>query len=96
VKDESVTLQLTFTTVPASVTVSHLGKPIWNEKPAQPEMERELRLEYPKEGIDLQFDIEWPDQALCAMRATFTDPEKTQHEKSVWGRGSVSEVLTFP
>jgi hypothetical protein len=95
-KAAPVRLQLTFTAVPTSVKVLHLGKEIWTETPGKAEMERTFQLEYPKEGIDLQFDIEWPGEGICAMRASLTDPEKTVHEKSVWGHGAVSEVLTFP
>lgn len=94
--ESTVRLQLTFTSVPTSVKVLHLGKEVWRvDSPAQ-DVEKELRMEYPKEGVDLQFDVEWPGDALAAMKVTFTDPEGTSHEKSVWGRGSVSEVLTFP
>ena len=94
--DSAVRLQLTFTSVPTSVKVLHLGQEVWRvESPAQ-DVEKELRMEYPKEGVDLQFDVEWRGDALAAMKVVFTDPEGTPHEKSVWGRGSVSEVLTFP
>jgi hypothetical protein len=92
----AIHLQLTFTATPASVKVLHLGAEIWSvEMPAQ-ELEKDFKLEYPKEGVDLQFDIEWPGDTLSAMKVVLTKPDGTQIEKSVWGRGSTSEVLTFP
>jgi hypothetical protein len=47
--------------------------------------------------VDLQFHIEWSDDApLAAMRAKLTDPAGDNHEKSLWGKGVVDDVLTFP
>ena len=92
----AVSLQLTFTALPTSVRVLHLGVEIWKENPSSAEIERELKMEFPKEGVDLQFEIEWPGESLAAMRAVLTDPEGNTYEKSVWGSGSVTEVLTFP
>lgn len=92
----SVRLQLSFTTSPSSVTVRHLGQEIWKISSPEAETEKEFSLEYPKEGVDLEFDVEWPGDTLSAMRVVLTDPEGTAHEKSVWGQGETSEVLTFP
>jgi len=96
---EEIGLQLTFTLVPKSVKVRHLDREIWSETAPAAAMERSLKLPYPDEGIDLQFQIEWPGGAsapLAAMRATLTDPAGDAHEKSVWGQGGVDAVLTFP
>jgi hypothetical protein len=94
---KEIGLRLTFTLVPKSVKVLHLGKEVWGETAPSAELERTLKLTYPDEGIDLQFLVEWPAEApLAAMRATLTDPAGDAHEKSVWGQGSVEEVVTFP
>ena len=94
---KEVGLRLAFTLVPKSVTVLHLGKEVWSETAPTAELERTLKLAYPDAGIDLQFQIEWPaDAPLAAMRATLTDPAGDAHEHSVWGQGSVDEVVTFP
>ena len=97
VEAREVGLKLTFTLVPKSVKVLHLGQEVWVETAPQAELEQTLQLAYPDEGIDLQVQIEWPaDAPLAAVRVTLTDPAGEAHEKSVWGRGSVEEVVTFP
>ena len=97
VEAKEVGLRLTFTLVPKSVKVLHLGHEVWSETAPAAEMERTLKLAFPAEGVDLQFQIEWPaDAPLAAMRATLTDPAGDAHEKSVWGQGSVEETVTFP
>ena len=97
VEAKEVGLRLAFTLVPKSVKVLHLGKEVWSETAPVAELEHTLKLAYPDAGIDLQFQIEWPAGApLAAMRATLTDPAGDAHEHSVWGQGSVDEVVTFP
>jgi len=94
---KAIQLHLTFTTVPKSVVVRHLEEEVWKVSAPQAELEQTLSLDYPDEGIDLQFHIEWPDDApLSAMRVQLTDPAGDTHEKSVWGKGTVDEVVTFP
>ena len=60
-------------------------------------MERKLQLAFPKEGIDLQFQIEFPEATtLAAVRVRLNDPDGNALEKSLWGTGRIDEVLTFP
>ena len=95
--EQEIGLGLTFTLVPKSVKVLHLGQEVWSESAPTAELERKLKLAYPAEGVDLQFAIEWPaDAPLAAMRAKLTDPVGDVHEKSVWGTGSTVEAVTFP
>lgn len=95
--EKEIGLGLAFTLVPKSVKVLHLGQEVWSESAPTAEMERKLKLAFPAEGIDLQFQIEWPaGTPLAAMRATLTDPAGDAHEKSVWGTGSTEETVTFP
>jgi hypothetical protein len=94
---KAIGLQLTFTVVPKSFAVRHLEKDVWMENTPQASNEREVSLVFPEKGVDLVFHIEWPvDAPLAAARVRLTDPAGDIHEKSVWGRGSVDEVLTFP
>jgi hypothetical protein len=94
---KAIQLHLTFTTVPKSVTVRHLEEDVWKVSAPQIDQEQQISLDYPDEGIDLQFHIEWPDDGpLSAMRVQLTDPAGDIHEKSVWGKGTVDEVVTFP
>ena len=95
--EKEIGLGLAFTLVPKSVKVLHLGQEVWSESAPTAEMERKLKLAFPAEGIDLQFQIEWPaGTPLAAMRAKLTDPVGDVHEKSVWGTGSTVEAVTFP
>ena len=94
---KEIELQLSFTIVPKTVRVLHLGKEVWRDAAPTAEIERKLRVPFPKEGVDLQFEVEFPDaSSLAAMRARLTDPAGETHEKSLWGTGRIDEVLTFP
>ncbi len=97
VEGKAIGLQLDFTTPPKSFAVRHLEKDVWVDSAPQSQMERELPLVFPENGVDLVFHFEWPDDApLAAARVRLTDPHGDVHEKSVWGQGTVDEVLTFP
>lgn len=94
---KAIGLHLTFTTVPKSFVIRHLDKEIWKVTAPEADMEQQVKLDYPDEGVDLQLHIEWADDApLSALRVRLTDPAGDQHEKSVWGKGIVDEVVTFP
>jgi hypothetical protein len=94
---KAIELHLTFTTVPKSFVVRHLENDVWKETAPQADMDKSVTLEYPPEGIDLQFHIEWPaDVPVSAMRAQLTDPNGDTHDKSLWGKGTTDDVLTFP
>jgi hypothetical protein len=95
--EQEIGLKLECTAAPKSVKVLHLGQEVWSEAAPTASMEHTLKLAYPAEGIDLQFQIEWPaDAPLTAVRVTLTDPAGDDHAKSIWGQGTVDEVLTFP
>ena len=94
---KAIGLQLTFTTAPKALAVRHLETDVWTEPSPTAEMEHEVQIPYPKQGVDLQFHIEWPeDSAWAAARVRLTDPDGEIREKTVWGKGAVDEVLTFP
>ncbi len=94
---KAIHLQLDFTLAPKKVQVLYLGKEIWSETCPAAGMERDLSLVYPDQGVDLQFHVEWPEEApLAAMRAKLTDPAGDTHDKSLWGTGPTDDVLTFP
>jgi hypothetical protein len=97
VEAKAIHLQLDFTLAPKKIRVLHLGQEVWSEDAPAAEIERDLKIVYPDQGVDLQFHIEWPEDApLAAMRAKLTDPAGDTHEKSLWGKGVVDDVLTFP
>ena len=94
---KAIGLHLTFTAVPKSFVIRHLDHDVWKEDTPNSDMEHQVSLHYPDEGIDLQFHVEWPDDApLSAMRVQLTDPAGDTHDKTAWGKGVVDEVVTFP
>jgi hypothetical protein len=94
---QAVHLSLTFTLPPRGVKVRHLGKEVWAEASPTGEIEHDLTLPWPGEGIELQFLIDWPSDApLAAARVRVTDPAGREHERSIFAQGPADEVLTFP
>lgn len=94
---KAIGLQLEFTAVPKRFVVKHLEKEVWTQNAPEASMETSVPLKFPESGVDLVFHIEWAEDApLAAARVRLTDPKGETHEKSVWGRGTVDEVLTFP
>jgi hypothetical protein len=87
---------MNFTTPPARFSVLSLGKEVWTDSAPAAEAEHDLSLVFPKEGVDLQFDLAWPDGTRAAARVRLTAPDGTTYEKFIWGEGAASEVLTFP
>jgi len=93
---QSVHLQIDFTTPPKSFRLLSLGKEVWSDPAPSDEIEHDLTLAYPKEGVDLQFEVGWPENVRSSARVRLTDPQGVEHEKGVWGTGPTTEVLTFP
>ncbi len=90
-------LALSFTAQPKSVSMSHLGKPVWSKAGPGLQEECDLSLAWPTQGVELLFHVEWPaDAPLAAMRVKLTDPADSELERSLWGRGVAEEVLRFP
>ncbi len=90
-------LVLSFTTPPKRVSIQHLGKPVWQKERPEAREECELELPWPKEGGELRFTVEWPEESpLAAMRAVLTEPNGNELERSLFGRGPVDKVLGFP
>ena len=93
-------LRLTFSAVPESFAVSHLGKVVWADG-AHPshttDVSRDFALPFPKEGVDLAVKVKWAaDAGEAAVRLRLTDPDGNAHDKTVWGRDEMEEVVTFP
>ena len=90
-------IALSFTTAPARVSISHLGKSVWSKAAPGSEEELDVPLPWPKEGIELLFRVEWAEAApLSALRVKLTDPADNELERSLWGRGVAEDVLRFP
>ncbi len=93
---KSFGIRLTFSHLPRELRVLHLGTNVWTEVPTAAELERVLKVEYPDEGIELEFQIAWPEDVTGAMRIRATDPSGQNHDRTIWGRGNTEEVAAFP
>jgi hypothetical protein len=94
---QPVHLAFSFTLAPQGVKVRHLGKEVWAAANPSADIEHDLMLPWPKEGIDLQIQIDWPAAApLAAAQVTVTDPTGHEHLRSIFSKGPADEVLTFP
>jgi hypothetical protein len=94
--EQKVPVELRFTTPPKSVRIQHLGKVIWSADEPGTSADAELTLAWPKEGIDLLVEIDWPDDApLSAARVVLTDPDNNERTETIWGTGRKNKVLTF-
>ena len=93
-----VHLAVTFAQEPLRFQVSYLGKPIWQvDRVTAPAMENQIAMSYPKEGVDLEFKVEWPPGTpLTAARLSVAANENEPVEKTLWGAGKIDDVLTFP
>ena len=92
-----VRIALTFSSPAKKAAILHLGREVWSK--TQPGLEEEATFDipWPKEGVELQALVEWPEGSpAAAMRVRVTDPARNQHDRSIWGRGSADEVLVFP
>lgn len=90
-------LLLAFTSKPARVAITHLGREVWKKEGLEAEEELELEIQWPEQGGELVFRVEWPEgNPLAAMRARLTDPRDVEIERSLWGAGPVEAVLNFP
>lgn len=93
---KEATLQLTFTAAAHRIAVLHLGEEVWSDASRALEGTKVLKLAWPKEGVELDFRIEWPAGPPAAARVLLTAPDGEAHERTIWGAGPAQEVLTFP
>ena len=91
-----VGLRLTFSAAPENFSVSHLGKVVWAGASHGTDESHDLALPFPKEGVDLVVKVKWRGDAEGAVRLRLTDPDGNGHDKTIWGRGEMEEVVTFP
>jgi hypothetical protein len=91
-----VQLQVSFTTAPTEFRVLSLGELVWKATAPGQTVEHELTLAFPKEGIDLQCEADWPAGTRAAAQVKLTDPDGADHTKYLWGEGASFDVLTFP
>ena len=83
-------------TSPFRFQVSYLGRVVWEgtDDSAEKESTKDLDIDFPNEGIDLAVDVTWATKGLAAAEISLT-VEGTEMHKTVWGKGSASDVVTF-
>jgi len=93
-----VHLEVAFARKPLRFAVSYLGKPIWqSEMVTALTAEKDIAMNYPKEGVDLEYNVVWPPGTpLCAARLSVAANDAEPVEKTLWGAGQVDDVLSFP
>lgn len=95
VAKKPVRLAITATAAPFRFEVSHLGRVIWRGESAASRADAEVPLVVPAEGVDLALKAEWAAGQTAAVRLAVSVDGDAPVERTVWGDGSVDEVLTF-
>jgi hypothetical protein len=95
-KTRKIHLQLASTRLPLHFELIHLGRTIWSGEATENEIQKEIEIKFPKEGIDLELKGRWNGgNALGAVKLTVTPDSAEPIEKTVWAKEDFDEVLTF-
>lgn len=89
-------LEIVSTKIPFTFAVSHLGKIVWQGTAASSPAETDVKLPIPPQGIDLSLTITWSAPGEAAAKLTVTHGNNDPVERTVWGDGTASDVLTYP
>ncbi len=92
VETKRAQLTLTFSAPAKRAAILHLGREVWVKDSPETEEETELPLPWPDEGVDLIFNVEWPEGVRGAMRVQLIAPSKMEYDQTVW---SPSQRLVF-
>jgi hypothetical protein len=96
-KTAAIDVDLNFSSPANRVIFQHLGAEIWSK--SQPALDESFscKIPWPKEGVELRVLVEWPEGApSAAMRLRTVSPTGTEYDRTVWGSGTVEEVLVLP
>src|ERR1700680_2403095 len=88
--EANVHLVLTSTSFPFSFEVSHLGKTIWKSESTESSIARDVKLEFPPEGIDILLDVKCKGDKQAAVKLDVTVDNGDTMTKTLWGTGGVS------
>jgi hypothetical protein len=69
---------------------------VWQGKAAASPVATDLKLPIPPEGIDLSLTITWNEPGEAAAKLSVSHEDNDPVERTVWGDGSASDVLTYP
>jgi hypothetical protein len=92
---KQVQLAVRTTAIPCRFQITFLGKTLWTEEASTPELRKDFPIDFPKEGIDLVVDATWETEALAAIEITLSLPDGATMHRTLWGRGTASDVITF-
>jgi len=95
VASKQVRLEVRTTAVPCRFQITFLGKTLWAENASTTELAKNFDIDFPKEGIDLVVDARWETQALAALQVSVSLPDGWTMDRTLWGRGTASDVVTF-
>lgn len=94
--ETSTHLEIVSTKSPFTFSVEHLGKVIWQGRSEGASSATDVQLPIPAEGIDLALKMGWADGGTAAAKLILTHGDNDPVERTAWGDGSASDVLTFP
>jgi hypothetical protein len=94
--ETSAHLEIVSTKWPFTFSVSHLGKIIWSGSSSAASIEKDVSLPIPKEGVDLLLKMNWAGSETAAAKLILTHDDGEPVERTLWGAGTASDVLTFP
>ncbi len=95
-KKSTVRLELTSSEAPFQYEVCHLGHVIWSGESTEHRVHKDVGMEFPKEGIDLEVKGSWIAEVPAgAVKLAVTRDDGEPQEQSVWATKTFDEVLTF-
>jgi hypothetical protein len=95
-KETLAHLEIVSTKAPFTYAVSHLGKVVWQGTSAASPAAADVKLPIPSQGIDLSLSVTWSEPGEAAAKLSVTHDDNDPAERTIWGDGSASDVLTYP
>ncbi|HEY5035760.1 MAG TPA: hypothetical protein VII74_01365 [Chthoniobacterales bacterium] len=92
---QPVRLTITSTVFPFHFAISHLGRIIWEDQNNAASSAKIVTLRFPPQGIDLLVQASWLEKKEGAVRVEVVPPARAPIAQTLWGTGSVDDVLTF-
>ncbi|HEX3817017.1 MAG TPA: hypothetical protein VHW03_01875 [Chthoniobacterales bacterium] len=92
---QPVRLTVTSTVFPFHFAIFHLGRIIWEDQSNAASSAKAVTLRFPPQGIDLLVQASWPEKKEGAVRVEVVPPGRAPITQTLWGTGSVDDVLTF-
>jgi hypothetical protein len=92
-----VHLELTSTRAPFEFELRHLGQVIWSGSATENQVSKDVAMNFPTEGVDLELKGQWTGGvSMAAIKLSVANGEARAVEKSLWATKEFDDVLTFP